>query len=110
MRTEKEAVEMHHFIQLDDTLHLRAEPEAVLGVRPSSTSPHSYTDVLIKWQGLSGPDTSWESFVMIKTQFPAFHLEDKVPLQPGGNDKPPIYFTYSRHKGNKASKAGTTST
>ena len=47
---------------------------------------------------------------MIKTQFPAFHLEDKVPLQPRGNDKPLIYFTYSICKGSKASKAGMTST
>ena len=47
---------------------------------------------------------------MIKTQFPAFHLEDQVPLQPEGNDKPPIYFTCSRRKGTKASNPGMTST
>ena len=92
-------------IFLDDTLHLCVEPEAVLGVRPSSTSPQSLPDVLIKWQGLPAHhDGSWESSVMIKTQFPAFHLEVKVPLQPGGNDKPPIYFTYSRRKGTNAPK------
>ena len=47
---------------------------------------------------------------MIKIQLPAFHLEDKVPLQLGGNDKLLIYFTYSKRKSSKASKAGMIST
>ena len=41
---------------------------------------------------------------MIKEQFPEFHLEDKVSLQPGGIDKPPIHFTYKRRKGSGTSK------
>ena len=33
---------------------------------------------------------------MIQRQFPAFHIEDKMTLAPGGNVRPPIHFTFSR--------------
>lgn len=37
---------------------------------------------------------------MIQKQFPEFHLEDQVNVWAGVNDRPQIYFTYSRTKGN----------
>ena len=70
--------------QLNSELDLLVEPEAVLGVRPSSNPTHPGMEVLIKWKNLPEHEALWESFVMIKEQFPEFHLGDKVSLQPGG--------------------------
>ena len=83
---------------------MTVEPEAVLGIRPSLSPTHPAAEVLIKWKNLPEHEASWEPSVMIKEQFPEFHLEDKVSLQPGGIDKPPIHFTYKRRKGSGTSK------
>ncbi|EXB31008.1 hypothetical protein L484_016870 [Morus notabilis] len=55
-------------------------------------------EVLIRWAGLPEHDTSWEPFDVVNVQFPHFHLEDKVRLWGGGNDKPPVRYTYVRRK------------
>ena len=47
---------------------------------------------------------------MIQEQFLDFHLEDKVTLQPRGNVRPPIHFTYVRRKNCKAPKNSMEST
>ncbi|BAT99020.1 hypothetical protein VIGAN_10039300 [Vigna angularis var. angularis] len=41
--------------------------------------------VLIHWQGLPLEEASWELWSQIQAQF---HLEDKVPLQEGGDVRP----------------------
>jgi hypothetical protein len=41
--------------------------------------------VLIQWEGLFPEDSTWESYQEILTNYPAFHLEDKVTLDPPGN-------------------------
>jgi hypothetical protein len=41
--------------------------------------------VLIQWEGLFPEDSTWESYQEILTNCPAFHLEDKVTLDPPGN-------------------------
>ena len=86
--------------QLNEALQLLVEPEAVLGVRPSSSPIHIHhgQEVLIKWKGLSDYEASWELSNVIKQLFPAFHLEDKVHLQSWGNDRSPVQFTYVRRK------------
>ena len=63
-------------------------------------------EVLIKWQGLRNEATR-EDYQNIYTQFPSFHLEDKVVLWEGGNvtncareDRLLIKYTYS-HRGRK---------
>ena len=46
--------------QLEDTLELHLEPEAVLGIRPSSGSSSAAPEVLIKWKHLQDHEVSWE--------------------------------------------------
>ena len=36
----------------------------------------------------------------MRQRFPDFHLEDKVNLEKESNDRPPIFYQYSR-RGNK---------
>ena len=81
------------------------QPEAVLGVWPSPSQKNCGPEVLIQSQGLPDHEALWEPLAVIQEQFPSFHLEDKMPLQPEGNVRPPIHFTYSRRKGCKAPKA-----
>ena len=76
-----------------------AEPETVLAVGPSISSIHPGLELLIKWKGLPEYKASWEPLVVIKQQFPTFHLKDKVPLEHRGIDKPLIHFTHVRRKG-----------
>lgn len=82
--------------QLSDELEMLVEPEALLGVRPGVGSNIRGLDVLIQWKGLPLLEATWESFDMIKQQFPAFHLEDKVGLMGGSNVRPAIWKKYQR--------------
>jgi len=43
--------------------------------------------VLVKWQDLPAFETSWESARDINTNFPHFHLEDKVNVYGGSIDR-----------------------
>ncbi|XP_022894110.1 uncharacterized protein LOC111408597 [Olea europaea var. sylvestris] len=84
--------------QLSEELEMLAEPETLLGMRPGLGSNIRGLDVLIQWKGLPPLEATWESYDMIKQQFLSFHLEDKVKLMGGGNDRPSIHTTYQRHK------------
>lgn len=84
--------------QLTPELELVAAPAAILGVRPRPDTESRAMEVLIQWTGLPVSDATWEAFDRIQHQFPWFHLEDKVRVWAGGNDKPPIRFTYARRK------------
>ena len=86
---------------LDVELEWLVESESVLGIRTTALG----TEVLIQWKGVSPFEATWESTEVIQRQFPAFHLEDKVNLAPGGNVRPPIQFTYSR-RGKKSKNDG----
>ena len=61
-------------------------------------------EVLIKWQGLRNEATR-EDYQNIYTQFPSFHLEDKVQFDGDGivmdptAPRPKIRHTYTRRKG-----------
>ena len=39
---------------------------------------------LVKWKGLLDNEATWESIFQMSQQFPNFHLEDKVNLEPRG--------------------------
>ena len=85
-------------VQLSQDMELLLEPEDVLGYCLTGSSlPHD-VEVLIQWKFLPAHETSWEPYILIQNQFPSFHLEDKVTVQAGGIDKPPIQFTYSRRR------------
>jgi len=79
---------------LDANLVWVVEPEKVQEIRPKNfgTSPK----VLVQWKGLPSSEASWESVESILQHFLDFHLEDKVSLDGGGNDRPSVLFTYSR--------------
>ena len=47
-------------------------------------------EVLMSWKGLPRHEATWEKY--------DFHLEDKVNLEQGCNDRPPIIHQYSRGK------------
>ena len=60
---------------LTDGLELWVELLAVNAVRKHPTGT---TEVLIQWKDLPDFEATWELVVVMKQQFPAFHLEDKV--------------------------------
>ena len=43
---------------------------------------------LVQWQRLPLEDATWENSAIIHQQFPTVDLEDKDPLNRGGNDRP----------------------
>ena len=65
---------------LIDELELRVEPLAVKAVRNHLTGT---AEVLIQWKDLHNFEAARESVDVMKQQFPAFHLEDKVALLGG---------------------------
>ncbi|RVX01071.1 Transposon Tf2-2 polyprotein [Vitis vinifera] len=67
-----------------------------LDIRQSPNNNQLGIEVLIQWKGLPQFEASWESVDTIKEHFPDFHLEDKVSLIEGGNDRPPIRYVYNR--------------
>lgn len=83
--------------QLNEKLEMLVEPEALLGIRPRVGSNIKGLDVLIQWKGLLPLEATWESYEMMRQQFPLFHLEDKVNLMGGCNDRTDILLTYQRH-------------
>lgn len=64
-----------------------AEPELVLASRTESRQDDEVKQCLIKWQGKSKDEATWEDELTILNQFPAFNLEDKVVSQEGGIDR-----------------------
>ena len=91
--------------QLSEDLELLVEPESLKGVRPKPQGQPGELEVLLKWKSLPDYEATWEDFHLICNQFPAFHLEDKVKVWAGGNDRPPIHFTYSRRTKKSAESA-----
>lgn len=59
-------------------------------------------EALIQLKNLPTYEATWEDMATTNTQFPTFHLEDKVNLWPWGNVMNPpeskVLLTYSRAK------------
>jgi len=62
---------------LAENWELKLKLAEILVVR-SATSGEK--EMLVKWQDLLAFETSWESARDINTNFPHFHLEDKVNI------------------------------
>ncbi|CAM8882488.1 unnamed protein product [Rhodiola kirilowii] len=69
--------------ELDSTQCI-VEPERIEGLR---RVPEGMTEGLIVWNGRPSHDATWEPLYMITQQFPEFHLEDKVNVLAGSNDR-----------------------
>jgi hypothetical protein len=81
---------------LSEDLELKVEPDFLKDVR---TTAGGQVEVLINWKDLPDFEATWESYDVINTQFPLFHLEDKVKLLGGSIvSRPPIKKVYVRHK------------
>jgi len=74
---------------LADDYVLEVGPEHLLDVR---RTPQVDLEVLIQWKDLPPSDNSWELAECISREFPDFHLEDKVKLHGGGNDRYGIVY------------------
>ncbi|KAA0056274.1 transposon Tf2-1 polyprotein isoform X1 [Cucumis melo var. makuwa] len=73
---------------LTEEFELQLWPETVLGIRWSKELGEN--EWLVKWKGLPESEATWESVYLMNQQFPMFHLEDKVNLEPRGIVRPPI--------------------
>ncbi|KAL4018114.1 hypothetical protein IC575_021704 [Cucumis melo] len=87
-------VVQHQHPMLTENFELQLQPENVLGIRWNKEL--GANEWLIKWQGLQESDATWESVYQMNQQFPSFHLEDKVNVEPRGIVRPPILHTYKR--------------
>ena len=79
---------------LTEDFELQLWPENVLGIRWNKELGGN--EWLIKWKNLPDSEATWESVYLLNQQFPQFHLEDKVNLEPRGIVRPPIIHTYQR--------------
>ncbi|KAA0065996.1 Transposon Ty3-G Gag-Pol polyprotein [Cucumis melo var. makuwa] len=84
--------------KLTAEFELQLWPETVLGIRWSPEL--GANEWLVKWKGLPDSEATWESVYSMNQQFPSFHLEDKVILEPRSIVRPPIINVYKR-KGKK---------
>ncbi|XP_068662857.1 uncharacterized protein [Aristolochia californica] len=84
--------------QLNTELEMLVEPAAILNIRRLDKNGQQQMEVLVQWKDLPQFEATWEDFEVMRLQFPAFHLEDKVKVWAGGNDRPHISITYSRSK------------
>ena len=66
--------------QMNKYLEMITQPKAVLNVRQSNFNGSSHTEVLLLWKDLPSFKATWEDFTTINTQFPDFHLQDKMKL------------------------------
>jgi hypothetical protein len=63
------------------------EPEEVLAVRKVQQQGEEVKQLLIHWKGRTVEEATWEDYVMLKSQFPHFNLEDKVAVHGGSIDR-----------------------
>ena len=68
------------------------EPQTLLDVNPKHKGQQGELELLLKWNSLLLYEATWEDFSLVSTQFPEFHLEDKVKVWAGGNVRPEIKF------------------
>ncbi|KAL0560774.1 hypothetical protein IC582_001187 [Cucumis melo] len=89
--------------QLDENFVWKTHPVEALDYRRNKVGEW---EVMIRWDGLSIHETTWEPYVDVADKYPDFHLEDKVSLEGRSNVRPPILFQYSRKNKRKNEKAG----
>lgn len=70
---------------LTEDLELQVQSESVQAIRQGEDGKLQH---LLKWKDHPDCENTWEDGDVLRTQFPQFHLEDKVPLADGGNDGP----------------------
>ena len=54
------------------------EPDSLLDARQIQNGAAGLLEVLIQWKTLPPFEATWEDFELLNSQFPTFHLEDKV--------------------------------
>ncbi|KAL0537842.1 hypothetical protein IC582_026831 [Cucumis melo] len=79
--------------QLDENFVWTTHPVEALDYRQNKAKEW---EVMIRWEGLSNHEATWEQYDDIANKYPNFHLEDKVSLEGRSNVRPPILFQYSR--------------
>ncbi|KAL4012834.1 hypothetical protein IC575_029949 [Cucumis melo] len=86
LKLEKQQGVQHQHPMLTEEFEPQLWPETVLGIRWNKEL--GANEWLVKWKGLPEAKATWESVFQINQQFPTFHLEDKVNLEPRGIVRP----------------------
>jgi len=73
---------------ISDEGQIQVEPEQVVDTRWIKRGTKFIEESLVQWKSLPAKDATWEDTHLLKQQFPALHLEDKVPLMGGSIDTP----------------------
>ncbi|KAA0038307.1 Retrotransposable element Tf2 protein type 3 [Cucumis melo var. makuwa] len=71
--------------QLDESFVWTTHPEEALDYRRNKAGEW---EVMIRWDGLSIHEATWEQYADIVDKYPDFHLEDKVSLERRSNVRP----------------------
>ena len=64
--------------QLSADLELIVELDSLLHVCQTKNGAPGLLEVVIQWKILPPFEATWEDFELLNSQFPTFHLEDKV--------------------------------
>ena len=64
------------------------EPQAVLDYRWIKQGTQLVEEGLVRWKHLPAEEATWEPLHNLWETFPNMDLEDKDPLDGGGNDRP----------------------
>lgn len=73
---------------ISDEGQICVEPEEIVDMRWNKHGANFIAECLVKWKNLPAEDATWEDMQLLKQQFPALNLEDKVPLVRESIDKP----------------------
>lgn len=73
---------------LNDDGAIIIEPEEIIDTRWIKKGGKFFEESLVKWKSLPIEDATWENAAELHDKFPDLNLEDKVPVQVGGIDKP----------------------
>lgn len=73
---------------LNDDGAIIIEPEEIIDTPWIKKGGKFFEESLVKWKRLPIEDATWENAAELHDKFPDLNLEDKVPVQVGGIDKP----------------------
>lgn len=76
------------FPQLTDDGYFVFEPAEVLDTRWVRLGNRLSEESLVRWKHLPQEDATWECTADLQARFPTLNLEDKVPADGGGTDRP----------------------
>jgi hypothetical protein len=71
-----------------DDGELLLEPQTILDCRWHKQGRHLVAESLLQWKHMPVEDATWEPTTQLQELFPTLNLEDKVPLNGGGIDRP----------------------